>query len=91
MVIFFTNYLSVANKTGNTNFMVAFENSQEEGVMELTDGYNRKNFRINVDHYIGEKFKISASQLIGKSFSQAPGGVNSNGGIYFDVLFLLPC
>ena len=87
---FYTNYISVANKTGNTNFMVSFENSQEEGVMEFTEGYNRKNFRINVDHYINDKFKISASQLIGKSFTQAPGGVNNNGGIFFDVLFMLP-
>ena len=87
---FYTNYASVANKSGKTNFMISFENSQEEGVLEYTDGYNRKNFRVNVDHYIGEKFKISASQLIGKSFTQAPGGINDNGGIFFDVLFLLP-
>ena len=87
---FYTNYISVANKTGNTNFMISFENSQEEGVMEFTEGYNRKNFRINVDHYISDKFKISASQLIGKSFTQAPGGTSSNGGIFFDVLFMLP-
>ncbi len=87
---FYTNYASVANNSGKTNFLMSFENSQEEGVLEYTDGYNRKNFRINVDHFIGEKFKISASQLIGKSYTQAPGGVNSNGGIFFDVLFLLP-
>lgn len=87
---FYTNYISVANNAGKTNFLVSFENSQEEGVMEFTEGYNRKNFRINVDHFISDKFKISASQLIGKSFTQAPGGQTSNGGIFFDVLFLLP-
>lgn len=88
---FYTNYISVANNSKNTNLLVSFENSTEEGVIELTDGYDRQNFRINVDHWLSKKLKLSASQLVGKSSTNSPGGqFMRTGGIFFDVLFLWP-
>ena len=89
--MYYNNYISVANRSRNTNFLVSFENNQQEGIIQSVDGYNRKNFRINVDHQITKNLKFTASNLIGKSITHAPGGVTlSNGGAFFDVLFLFP-
>ncbi len=89
--LFYTNYISVGHNSNKTNLQVSFENSAEEGVIEMTDGYDRQNFRINADHLISKKLKLSASQLVGKSSSNTPGGAfYETGGIFFDVLFLLP-
>ena len=88
---FYTNFISVANRKEKTNFYISFENSEEEGIIELTEGFNRKNFRVNIDHYLSDKIKISASNSIGKSYTNSPGGaLLYTGGIFFDVLFLWP-
>jgi TonB-linked SusC/RagA family outer membrane protein len=66
---FQTNYVSVSTNTGSTNFMVSFENSKQSGVVFKANGYDRNNFRINVDHKFSEKFTFSTSNLIIKSSS----------------------
>lgn len=88
---FYTNYISVGHNSNKTNLMGSFENTDEEGVVEMTDGYSRQNFRLNVDHWLSKKLKFSGSQLVGKSSTNAPGGQYlRTGGIFFDVLFLWP-
>lgn len=68
---FSTNYVSVATNTGQTNFMASFERATQQGVVFAREGYNRNNFRINVDHRFSEKFTFSTSNLVIKSFSDA--------------------
>lgn len=64
-----TNYLSFKNNSqdGKTAVFSSFEYTNEAGVVELTDGLNRANFRLNVDHQINEKLKIQATNLYSKS------------------------
>ncbi len=69
---FYTNYISVQNNSENTNFMASFENSKQEGIIFGTNGYDRQNFRVNIDHKITEKISFSASNLVTKSFTDAP-------------------
>jgi len=69
---FYTNYISVQNNSEKTNFMASFENSKQEGIIFSTNGYERKNFRLNVDHWFTDKFGISASNLIATSFTDNP-------------------
>jgi TonB-linked SusC/RagA family outer membrane protein len=69
---FYTNYISVQNNQENTNFMASFENSKQEGIIFSTGGYERQNFRLNVDHWFTDKFGISVSNLIAKSFTDNP-------------------
>ena len=69
---FYTNYISVQNNQENTNFMVSFENSKQEGIIFSTNGYERQNFRLNIDHWFTDKFGISASNLVAKSFTDNP-------------------
>ncbi len=64
-----TNYASVATNTGGTNFMVSFERSKQSGVVFSSQGYERQNFRVNVDHRFSDKFTFETSTLVIKSES----------------------
>ena len=68
---FSTNYVSVATNTGRTNFMASFEHAEQSGVVFKAEGYQRNNFRINVDHKFSEKFTFSTSNLVIKTFTDA--------------------
>jgi TonB-dependent SusC/RagA subfamily outer membrane receptor len=45
---FSTNYASVATNTGKTNFLVAFENTKQSGVVFKNKGFQRQNYRLNI-------------------------------------------
>ena len=64
---FYTNYASVASNMNKTKFMVSFENSDQQGIIFKVNGYNRKNFRLNVDHRFNDKFTFKTSNLIVKA------------------------
>jgi hypothetical protein len=81
-----------------TNFLASFENSNQEGIIYSVSGYNRQNFRTNVDHQLSKKLSFSASTLFTKShtnypdastnLSSDPGG--GQGSVFFNVLMLNP-
>ncbi len=88
---FYTNYVSVQNNSGNTNFLASFENYANSGVLFETQGYNRNSFRMNIDHRISNKLSLSASNLFVKSHQNYPGGDSKyNGGVFFNILLLEP-
>jgi len=64
---YYTNYVSVAANMDKTKFLVAFENSDQQGIIFGVSGYKRKNFRLNVDHRFSDKFSFTTSNLIAKS------------------------
>lgn len=87
----YTNYIGVGRREANANFHLSFENNNQGGVVTETQGYERQSLRANVDINLTDNFKVSASNMFAKAFSQDPGGVNLyNGGAFFDVLFMLP-
>jgi hypothetical protein len=96
--IFFTNYISLANNSKKTNFLASFENNRQEGVIFGVEGYNRQNFRTNIDHRLSDKLTFSASTFIYQSrtnysdastnLSSDPGG--GQGTVFFNVLMLNP-
>ncbi|MCK5537343.1 MAG: SusC/RagA family TonB-linked outer membrane protein [Bacteroidales bacterium] len=83
---YYTNYISMANRSAKTNIFMSFENNKQSGILFSTKGYNRQNFRVNIDHYLNEKIKISTSNLLISTNSDNPGSTNS----FFDLLFLSP-
>lgn len=88
---FYTNYISVQNNTGKTNWLASFENYSNRGVLFETDGYNRKSFRANIDHKITDKISLSASNLFVRSNQNYPGGDSKyNGGVFFNLLLTAP-
>ncbi len=83
---YYTNYISIANRSKKTNIFVSFENNKQSGILFATKGYKRQNFRVNVDQRISDKLKFSSSNLLINTKSDNPGSNNA----FFDLLFLSP-
>ncbi len=86
--VFLTNYLSVGQRKGSTNFNASFQNTKTEGVIFGVKGYGRQNFRINVDQQLTPKLDLSFSSFYGRSnnndAAQGPGNP------FFAVTFVEP-
>lgn len=76
------NFLSVANRTEKNNVYLSFENNKQEGVVKLTDGYSRQNFRFNIDQNITSWLKFSASNLFINTSSKTPGAAS---GLFYNI------
>jgi len=81
-----STYASVAGNNAKTNFLIGYEYNRQEGVLFATDGYKRNNFRINVDHKITDKIKVSTSNLIVFTSEGNPGSNSS----FYNLLYVAP-
>ena len=67
---------------------MSFQNTKQDGVMILVNGYNRQNFRVNVDQALTPRFDLSVGGFFGKSnnnqVTQGPGSP------FFAVTFIEP-
>lgn len=82
-----TNFVSVATRLSDINIYTSFENNTQTGIIPDTDGFNRRNFRINADYDISDWIKLSTSNLFINTTSEFPG---SGGGIFFDLVLAEP-
>jgi TonB-linked SusC/RagA family outer membrane protein len=64
---FLQNYLGAEGRSGATNFHISMSNLQEGGVMPGQEGFDRTNFRINVDQAITEGLELSGSAFYSRS------------------------
>jgi len=99
---FYTNYVSLANNTGKTRIFLSFENNKNEGIVWETKGSSRQNFRVNIDHNITDKLKLTSSTLFRVDKIDMPnareateyGGDEAYGGgqgsFIFNMLFMEP-
>ncbi len=86
--LFYTNYLSIGQRRGATNFNASFQNTHTEGVIFGVEGYTRQNFRVNVDQQLTPRFDLQISTFYGKSDNdQAAEGTGSP---FFKITFLKP-
>lgn len=83
---FYTNHLSISRRMGGTNYTASFNNTQNTGIMRDTDGYNRKNLRLNLDSQIVDNLTTSASLYYARSVRDDVGGFTP----FFDMLFVQP-
>src|SRR6266568_5148042 len=85
---FYTNYISIGQRRGSTNFNLSFQNTKQDGVLILLKGYNRQNFRVNVDQTLTPRLDLSVGGFFGKSnnsqVAQGPGAP------FFAVTFIEP-
>jgi TonB-linked SusC/RagA family outer membrane protein len=85
---FYTNYVSLGQRKGNTNYNVSFENNKQDGVMIVLKGYSRQNVRVNVDQAVSPRLDLSVGGFFGKSNNnQVPEGPGSP---FFAVTFVDP-
>src|SRR2546427_6658270 len=85
---FYTNYISIGQRRGNTNYNVSFENTKQEGVLILLKGYNRQNFRVNVDQALTPRLDLSVGGFFGKSNNNQT--LQGPGAPFFAVTFVEP-
>jgi TonB-linked SusC/RagA family outer membrane protein len=89
---FFLNYVSIARRQSNTNYLVSFENLHNSGIIDVPgvdlNGLNRRNIRLNVDAYVRDNLDMS----VGGFYSTAKNQTLSQGAgsPFFGVLFMPP-
>lgn len=83
----YTNHVGISTRTKNTNVYASFENNNQQGIIKNTDGYNRQNFRLNLDHRVNDWLKISATNMFINTKTQYPG---DGGGIFFNIVLAEP-
>lgn len=83
-----TGYLSVGQRRGPTNFNASLQTTRNEGVIFGLGGYNRQNFRLNLDQQLHPKVDASFSAFFGRSTN----GRTAEGqtGPFFGLMFLQP-
>ena len=86
---FYTNYISVASNSKKTTIFTSFENNNNSGIVFNSTGSSRQNYRINVDHKISDKLKISGSYLMTQNEIDKPNDEGS-GSPFFNVLHMSP-
>jgi len=85
---FYTNYISIGQRRANTNYNVSFENTKQDGVLRLLQGYNRQNFRLNVDQSLTPRMDLSVGGFFGKSTNNKV--AEGPGAPFFAVTFIEP-
>jgi TonB-linked SusC/RagA family outer membrane protein len=83
---FFTNYASVGQRRGSTNFNVSFQNQHDGGVVRYLNGFQRENFRLNVDQALTEKIDLGMGAFYGRSVAEQPDDL----GFLFGLRFIEP-
>jgi TonB-linked SusC/RagA family outer membrane protein len=81
-----SNYISLGQRRGSTNFNASLQNIQETGVVTTLNGYSRQNFRINIDQTVNEKLNFSTGMFYGRSSADQ----TNEGSLFFGIRFLEP-
>ncbi len=81
-----SNYISLGQRKGATNFNASVQNIQETGVLTKLNGYSRQNFRINVDQAINDRLNLSTGMFYGRSTADQ----TNEGSLFFGIRFLEP-
>ena len=92
--LFYTNYVSIGQRRGATNFNASFENTHTEGVIFGLKGFGRQNFRLNVDQSLTPRVDFELSSFYGRSNNNPltdPRALQGNQlGPFFGITFVPP-
>jgi TonB-dependent SusC/RagA subfamily outer membrane receptor len=80
------SFLGVEGSAGNTNFYASAGIQDQSGVVRNNDGYQQRNFRLNLDHGIGQKVQLSANGY----YSQGTSDVIDSRQVFQSLTFQLP-
>lgn len=85
---FLTAYVSLGQHKGNTSFAASFQHTRESGPVVLTDGFERQNFRINLDQGLSPRLDLSLNAFYGRSRSDGQADLGAS--MLFDLIYLEP-
>jgi len=75
---FMQHYVAAEGRSGATNYHASYSNLNDEGVMPGQEGFNRHNFRVNLDQAVRTNIMVSASALYSRSNQDAFPESNGN-------------
>ncbi len=85
---FATQYVSLGQRRGASNFSASFENTRNKGVIFGLGGYSRRNFRLNLDYQVRSNLDASFSTFYGTSSNGR--AAEGTGSPFFQLMFVQP-
>jgi len=86
---FMTNYISVGQRRGNASINASFQNSRDQGVLNLVDGFTRRNFRVNASVGLSDRLDFQTGAFFGTSTADNTDGEGA-GSAFFGLRMLEP-
>lgn len=86
---FMTNYISVGQRRGNATINASFQNSRDQGVLNLVDGFTRRNFRVNANVAVSDRLDLQTGAFFATSNSDNTDGEGA-GSAFFGLRMLEP-
>ena len=86
---FSTQYLSIGQNRGRTNFNVSFQNTKNPGSVTGLTGQERQNYRMNLDQVLNDKLDMSFNAFYARNTMNEPSSGGDNGP-FFSLAFLEP-
>lgn len=87
---FMTNFISVGSRQGNLNYLVSFENYQNEGIIVELPSHARRNVRLNVDNRVTDRLTLSATGLYSNTSGYTVTQTGQGANMFFGVLIADP-
>jgi TonB-linked SusC/RagA family outer membrane protein len=85
---FSTQYISIGQRRGTSNFNASFENTRNKGVIFGLGGYSRQNVRMNLDHQLRPNLDASFSAFYGASTNGR--AAEGTGSPFYQLMFVQP-
>lgn len=83
---YMSNYGAIEGRNGDTNYRSSFEWKKEGGVLpQYNDGFDRRGFRVNLDHKVRNNLNVSLTTAYTQSERQ-----NLGNNPFFDLTFMGP-
>ena len=84
---FMTQSFSLAHSTASSNFLVSFNNFEQTGALEGNDGFERRNFRVNLDHRLRDNLSFGVSAFHSRSKQDdVISGSSGEGSVFWDIM-----
>jgi TonB-linked SusC/RagA family outer membrane protein len=83
---FMTNYVSVGQRRGGSSMNASFQNTRDQGILNLLDGFSRQNFRVNATMAVNDRFDLQTGAFLGTSTADQPDESN----VFFGLRMLEP-
>jgi TonB-linked SusC/RagA family outer membrane protein len=85
---FATEYVSIGQRRGSSNFNASFENTRNKGVIFGLGGYSRQNVRLNLDQQLRSNVDASFSAFYGTSTNGR--AAEGTGSPFYQLMFVQP-
>lgn len=82
------NTVSLSHNSPTTNFYTSFKNTKEPGIIYNLKGYERNSLRVNLDHKLADRLRLSTSTYFSQSSSDE--ALEDVGSPFFNLTFMSP-